>query len=180
MDKRIFKWLFLMAFSFPLFSSTDGATKNENLETVKTLQFTPPQGWRNGDPKMLPSRVKIMMVGEGNYDFPPSISLATEAFSGSVKEYLKIVKELNASKGNQWKDLGSLRTDAGNASLSQTDSKSNWGEIKMMHVIFKNEGTIYILTAAALKKEFPKFYQEIFTSLRSLHFESSKISCATP
>lgn len=134
------------------------------------LLFTPPSGWRNADANALPKQAHLMVVGKGLHEFPPSITLASESYKGSVKDYLKIVKKLSASKGDHWKDLGTIRTEAGNASLSQTDTQSQWGEVKMMHVILKKEDTIYILTAAALKEEFPKFYKEIFATLRSLKF----------
>lgn len=138
-------------------------------QATETIQFTPPAGWRNADSSMLPDHVQLMVVGKGANEFPPSISLATEKYSGTLKQYMKIVKELNASKGHEWRDLGTIQTKAGNASLSQTDSKSEWGEIRMMHVILKKNGIIYIVTAAALKNEFPSFYKDVFASLRSLN-----------
>jgi hypothetical protein len=145
-------------------------TAESPSQTTQTIQFTPPKDWRNAEKSMLPEHVELMVVGKGSNEFPPSISLATEKYAGTLKEYLKIVKELSASKGQQWKDLGTIQTEAGNASLSQTDSKSGWGELRMMHVILKKNGMIYIVTAAALKSEFPQFYKEIFASLRSLKF----------
>jgi hypothetical protein len=45
---------------------------------------------------------------------------------------------------------------------------TQWGRVKMMHVILLKKGVIYILTAAALLEEFPKFYKDFFNSLRSL------------
>jgi len=138
----------------------------------ETVQFTPPPGWRNADDTALPEHVKVMVVGKGSNEFPPSISLGTETYSGTLKQYLKRIKEINSSKGNEWKDLGTIRTEAGTASLSQVDKKSEWGDVRMMHVILNKNGTIYILTAASLKEEFPKFYKEIFNSLRSLRFSN--------
>jgi len=142
-------------------------------EQNETLQFTPPPEWRNSDNTALPTHVKLMIVGKGTQEFPPSISIATENYSGTIKQYLKVIKDLNTSKGQEWRDLGTLKTGAGNTSLSQTDSKSQWGDIRMMHVILKKNGIVYIVTAAALKEEFHKFYKEIFNALRSLHFSPS-------
>lgn len=136
----------------------------------EAIMFTPPPGWRNADKTPLPEHVKVMVVGKGNYEYPPSMSLGTEEYTGSLKQYLKRIKELNSSKGFEWKDLGTIRTEAGNASLSQVDKKTEWGDVRMMHVILSKNGTIYILTAASLKDEFPKFYKDIFNSLRSLRF----------
>lgn len=130
--------------------------------------FNPPAGWLLADPKALPSNVKIMVVGKGSTDYPPSLNLTTERFAGTLKDYLKIVKAINDRNGDEWKDLGTIRTEAGEASLSQVDVKSKWGTERLMHVILMNDGTIYILTAAALKEEFPKFYKDFFASMRSL------------
>lgn len=146
------------------------AVADESLQSTENILFTPPSGWRNADNNALPKHVHLMIVGTGAQQFPPSITLASEPYQGSVKDYLKVVKKLSTSKGNQWKDLGNIRTEAGNASLSQTDSPSQWGSVRMMHVILKKDDTVYILTAAALKKEFPAFYKEIFAALRSVKF----------
>lgn len=138
--------------------------------STENIVFTPPSGWRYADSNGLPKHVHLMVVGKGAHDFPPSITLASEPYQGSIKDYLKVIKKLSTSRGNQWKDLGNIRTEAGNANLSQTDSQSQWGGVKMMHVIIKKDDTVYILTAAALKEEFPTFYKEIFASLRSVKF----------
>lgn len=132
------------------------------------VMFTPPPNWQLADAKALPSSVKIMVVGKGESDFPPSINLATENYAGTLKQYLKQVKAINSSQGNEWKDLGTIRTDAGDASYSQAIVKTQWGDVKLMHVIFLKNGIIYILTGAALKDDFPKYYKDFFNSFRSL------------
>ena len=133
-----------------------------------TASFTPPQGWRIADPKALPKSVKAMVVGKGTHEFPPSINLGTESYRGTLKQYLKRIKEINESRGGRWKDLGTIQTDAGPGNLSQVELKNQWGDIKMMHIILLKEGIVYIMTAASLKEEFPRFYKEFFSSLRSL------------
>lgn len=85
------------------------------------------------------------------------------------------MKDINTNRGDDWKDLGTIRTEAGDASLSQVDTKSKWGIERLMHVILEKNGTIYILTAAALKNDFPKFYKEFFNSMRSLRFNAEVI-----
>ena len=132
------------------------------------IVFTPPEGWHLADTKNLPQHVQMMVVGKGKHEFPPSINLSTEEFDGTIKDYLKIVKEINASQGSDWKDLGIIRTPAGEGSLSQADVVTEWGPVRMLHVILSKNGLIYILTAAALKDEFPKFYKTFFDSLRSV------------
>lgn len=138
------------------------------------IVFTPPQGWKAADPKILPQSVKAMVIGQGAHEFPPSMNLGIETYQGTLKQYLQRVKEINESQGLEWKNLGNISTGAGNASLSQVDKKNEWGCIRMMHVILKKEDQIYILTASALKDEFSKFYKEFFVAMRSLHFNPTE------
>lgn len=137
-----------------------------------TAQFTPPPEWKSADPAILPKHVKIMVVGKGSRELPPSINLGYEEFKGSLKDYLKIVKDLNKSQGDPWIDLGTIETKSGPANLSQIDMASEWGTIRQMHVILLKSGVIYILTAAALKEEFSKYYPAFFDSLKSLEIFS--------
>ena len=133
--------------------------------------FDPPTGWRNADSDKLPPHVKLIVVGSGGHDLPPSISLGTEKFDGTLKDYLAIVKKINESKGDQWKDLGNVETKSGPASLSQVDIKTEWGVVREMHLISLSNGMIYIMTAAALKKEFATFYPVFFKAMRSFKVE---------
>ena len=146
--------------------AVDGTNK------TAAVMFTPPSGWRTADRNGLPKHVNVMVVGKGSHEFPPSISLGTEIYPGTLKQYLKRVKEINTGKGNEWKDLGTIRTEAGNASLSQVDTRTQWGDVRMMHVMLYRDGTVYILTASSLKDEFSKYYKEFFNALRSLHFDT--------
>ena len=136
--------------------------------------FTPPTGWHIADPKQLPPSVKVMVVGKGSSTYPPSINLAIEEYPGTLKQYLQIVKEINDRSGGEWKDLGTIQTEAGEASLSQVDAKTKWGTERLMHAILIKNGTVYILTSAALKDEFPQYYKEFFLTMRSLRFNPDK------
>ncbi|MCB1112265.1 MAG: hypothetical protein H7A37_00285 [Chlamydiales bacterium] len=140
-----------------------------------TVMFNPPEGWFLADPKALPPSVKIMVVGTSKNSFPPSINLGMEPYEGSLKDYLRMIKAINDSQGAEWKDLGTIRTQAGNASLSQVDSSTEWGDVRMMHVILLRDSTTYILTAAALKEEFPNYYNDFFKAMRSLRFNKSLV-----
>lgn len=143
------------------------------------VYFIPPPDWRVANADELMPHVSIMVVGKGLEDYPPSINLATEKYSGTIREYLKLVKGLNEAQGLDWKDLGTIRTKAGTGSLSQVDIKSKWGEERLMHVILKRNGTIYILTAAALKSEFPRFYSQFFDAFRSLNINPTLVEMIT-
>ncbi len=137
--------------------------------------FTPPTAWHMAEPSALPPHIRVMVVGKGPTTFPPSMNLNVQNFNGTLKEYLKIVKETNEAQGYEWKDLGSIRTEAGNASLSQFDHKSQWGVIRMMQVILIKNGMVYILSASALADEFSMFYKDFFAAMRSLRITKDPI-----
>lgn len=143
------------------------------------VTFTPPKGWRLAEQKELAPSVKSMVIGKGKREFPPSINLAVEPYNGSLKQYLKIVKSINNANRADWKDLGSIKTLAGDANLSQVDEKAEWGDIRMMHVIFVKNGYAYILTAASLKEEFSEFYKDFFASMRSLNISDDASEMVT-
>ncbi len=147
----------------------------QSMDEPEALIFTPPEGWMVLDPKVLSPRVKVMVLGKSQKDYPPSINLGIEPFKGTTKDYLKIVKSINESQGSEWKDLGMIKTQAGDASLSQVDMPTEWGPVRLMHVILIRNGTLYILTAAALKEEFPQFYRQFFNSMTSLRFNKAAI-----
>jgi hypothetical protein len=135
--------------------------------------FTPPPGWRSADSACLSKHVKIMVVGQGASEMPPSLNLGYEKFSGSLQDYLKIVRQINLDQGDVWKDLGLIQTQAGTASLSQVDIKTSWGLLRQMHVIYQEDEVVYILTAAALKDEFCQFYTPFFDALKSFRLSKN-------
>lgn len=153
-----------------LAASDTQTEETKNNEGIESILFTPPAGWRFAETLSLPPSVKTLVVGKGDFEFPPSLNLGMEVYHGTLKQYLKRVKEINDAQGYTWKDLGKIHTQAGDASLSQVDTRTQWGEVKLMHVIFQKDGIIYILTAAALKEEFPKFYKDFFNSMNSIRF----------
>lgn len=138
----------------------------ENNKEIIT--FTPPTGWKSADLEKLSPVIKMMLIGTGKDHFPPSITLAVEPFKGTLKDYLKIVKNLNQAEKTEWKDLGKIQTKAGTASLSQFDEKSNWGSVRTMTTILVKNGNAYILSATALQSEFSNFYKEFFNAMKSL------------
>jgi hypothetical protein len=137
--------------------------------------FIPPDSWRFADTKILPEHVHIMVVGKGKEAYPPSINLATEEYGGTLNNYLEIVRKINDVPDSHWKSLGNIATKAGDANLSQVDTRSEWGEVRMMHTILLRDGIVYIMTASALKSEFPHFYKEFFASMRSLNIEGNAL-----
>lgn len=147
-----------------------GMTLLSSLDAA-TAVFDPPLGWQYADTTKLPKSVKVMVVGPAKSDMPPSINLGYEPFEGTLKDYLKIVKEFNTSQGDSWRDLGTIQTQAGPASLSQLDMKSKWGDLRMMHLIIKHDGIIYILTASSTKQEYSSYYPLFYKTFTSLRFQ---------
>lgn len=147
------KLIFFLLLSSSLFASL----------FASSATFKAPEGWRQVDERDLPKSVKFMAMGPTTTYFPPSINLGVDEHKGTLSDYLKIVKKINESHGTEWRDLGMIQTKAGSASLSELVMPTEWGEIRMMHVIYLKEGMAYILTAAAMKEEFssllPRFYE---------------------
>lgn len=156
----------------PLPSKEESALVEEmqkNVNAPGAVLFTPPTGWRLVDPKNLPKSILVMVVGKGEGDFPPNMNLGFENYTGSMKDYLrKVVKVQLDSTHAEWKDLGTIQTEAGDAQLLQIDNKTKWGVERQMMALIKSDNTIYMLTASALREEFPKHYKEFFNSIRSL------------
>ena len=147
---------------------TSAPAPNTQATNEEIVIFTPPTTWQMADPAALPGRVRTMVIGKSSSSFPPSINLSTEPYKGTLRQYLKIVKNMNAAQGYEWKDLGTIQTQAGPGSLSQVDTKTQWGTVRLMHVILVKNGHVYILTASALKDDFAKNYKDFFTAMRSL------------
>lgn len=139
-----------------------------SLAADSVVSFAPPTNWKMAEESSLSKNVKAMVIGPATGHVPPSINLATEVFNGSLQDYLNVIKSISKAKGSSWKDLGTIVTPAGTASLSQLDNDTKWGKMRMMHAILYRDGTIYILTAAALKDEFPTYYPQFFSALKSL------------
>lgn len=138
----------------------------------RCIVFTPPEGWQLLDTKLLSPRIKVMIVGSGKNNFyPPSINLGYEEYAGSLSDYLKEVKSVNQKTGAAWTDLGTIQTMAGQASLSQVDLKTEWGDVRMMHVMLIEDKILYVLTAASLKDEFSSFLPIMLPAMQSLRFQ---------
>jgi hypothetical protein len=149
-----------------------------SAEEASFCFFLPPQGWEITDPTTLSPRVKIAFVKPKNQGFFPSMNLSVEKTSVSLSEYLKAVKAIHEQdRNNHWRALGKVHTATGLAQLTEIDTTSEWGPVRMLQLILLKEGHAYVLTAAALKKEFSKFYKEIQTAFRSLTLTTNLLSC---
>lgn len=159
--------LLLLLLPFILFAQDPLST-----QTVHPVcYFHPPANWEIAQPKHLSPHVQIGFIGKGSTQFRPSINLAFEEVEDvSLKEYLKAVKELHLAQTNtKWRDLGKFPMQAGEGRLTEITSVSAWGEVKMLQAIVLKENIAYILTAAVVKPDLPKFQAEILKSFQSLN-----------
>lgn len=157
---------------FPIVASCEtnpGDKPGLNVDSPGALYFTPPEGWSQAAPEFLPGNMLVLAIGQAKSTLPPSINVSSERFKGTIKDYLKIIKSINTRKGGVWKDLGKIRTAAGEGSFSQLDIKSAAGDVRMLHAIILKNETIYIMTATALQEEFSSYYKLFFDAIRSLH-----------
>ncbi len=140
-----------------------------NFANAKHCTFIPPTGWEIAQLKNPSPHVKIGFISKGTGEFRPSINLAEEEVDVPLKEYVKAVKELQlADPTTKWRDLGKFQMQGGTGRLTEMTSVSPWGEIKILQALFVAEDKAYILTAAVLKEDLPKFQNELLKSFRSL------------
>jgi hypothetical protein len=164
--------------SLPAFAKTSVSTV-EAAEMVPSSQcyFIPPEKWEVSDPRSLSPKVKIAFLKKNSSGFCPSINLAVEETDASSSEYLKAVKAIHEQdRANQWRALGKVRTGAGNAQLTEIDSTSEWGPVRILQLILVKEGRAYVMTAAALKEDISKYYKDFQTSFRSFTLTSDLFS----
>jgi hypothetical protein len=161
------------------FSKEHSTTLEKAIESAapSLCFFMPPQGWEIADPGSLSPRVKIAFLKNTGKGFCPSINLAVEETSVCLNDYLKAVRAIHEQdRSTHWRALGKVRTAAGLAQLTEIDSTTEWGPIRILQLIFLKDGHAYVLTAAALKEEFSNFYTDIQSSFRSMTLSSDLLS----
>jgi len=139
--------------------------------------FLPPNGWNIADPKLLSPHVQIGFFTKGKKETSPSLNLAVEETNLSLTDYLKAVKAIHESDpSTHWRQLGKIQALAGLAQLTEIDTKTEVGPMRILQMILVRDGKAYILTAGALKEEFAEYYQDFQKSFRSLQVTSDLIS----
>ncbi len=175
---KIFLPILAMA-SLPTFAKTSASPLLQAVEAVHSSQcyFIPPEKWEVSDPRSLSPKVKIAFLKKGGNGFCPSINLAIEETNASSSEYLKAVKAIHEQDRNtQWRALGKVRTGAGHAQLTEIDSTSEWGPVRILQLILVKEGHAYVMTAAALKEDISKYYKDFQAAFRSFTLTSDLFS----
>jgi hypothetical protein len=130
--------------------------------------FNPPKDWLIADPALLSPRVQIGFICKTKKGFCPSLNMATEEVEVSLDEYLKAVKNIHeADHHNRWRKVGKILTRAGEAQLTEIDTKTQWGAVRLLQLILLKDHVAYVLTAAALKEDFAQFYKEFQSAFQS-------------
>lgn len=138
--------------------------------------IVPPQGWKLANPEKSTGRVKVAFLKPSGKELPAHINLAVEEGVSSLSGYVAEVKKIHeADPTNRWRDLGKFQTPAGEARLTELETKSQWGEVRQLQLLFVKNRVAYIITASAPREEFSKFYQDVQYAFRSLNVTSDLI-----
>ena len=131
--------------------------------------FTPPQNWQCSDPTKLSGYIKIGFIGKSKKLFKPTLNLAEEEIISTEEDYLSAVKKLHKENINaDWKKIGRINTKSGPATLAEVDSKTKYGDVKILQAILVKDKHAYILTGAVLKEDFNLYYKDILNAMKSL------------
>ncbi|MBS3903360.1 MAG: hypothetical protein KGZ30_03260 [Anaplasmataceae bacterium] len=113
--------------------------------------------------------VKIGFLDPANSRPRATLNLAEEEIDCTLDEYIEAVKRIHTSnRHNDWIYLGMFPTKGGAAALTQMDSSTPAGPIRMLQLILVRDKTAYILTMSASKKQFSQFltaFKKTFSSL---------------
>lgn len=141
------------------------------------ITFTPPDGWQYIDPSVFQSHryTKVLLMGKGSPEYPPTITLGVEPLKGSIKDWLLEAKAISDASHDVWKDLGMITTQAGKAQLVQVDKKEKWGEARQMFALIAKDEMLYVLVVSSRRDEFSKFYKDFFATIQSMRFNENGI-----
>lgn len=130
--------------------------------------FTPPDGWEIADPKTPAQRPIIGFVDKTRSGFRPSLHLTHEKTSLPMKEYLEVVKKNSLQKKRSWKELGTIETKSGKATMIEVEISTQFGKTRLLQALLRREEDLFILTAGATKKEFGKYATKIERAFSSM------------
>ena len=147
-----------------------------SLHATETCFFIPPKGWEIANPEILAPRVHICFLGKTSKGLAPSINLTTEKVTISLELYIEKIRKIHTADPNsRWKDLGKFKTLLGDGRLTKLETPTELGMAHMVQLVVIKEGVAYILTAGAIKEEFPKYYKTFDHALHSLQSSSNLI-----
>lgn len=163
----------------PLALKAQLVEEKEQLEPSSALFsfITPPKGWDIADPQYLSKSVQVAFIKKNGSGISPSINLAVEKTNLSLPDYVKVIRQIQESdRRNRWRKLGKVHTSSGIGQLTEIDTTTEFGSIRMLQLILTKHGHAYVITAAALKEEIAQYYSAFQTTFRSLQITSDLIS----
>jgi hypothetical protein len=177
--KILFSIILFSCFLTTAFTKTHSTSIAQAVETINLTQcfFIPPENWDIADPRTLSPKVKMAFLKNNGKGFCPSINLAIEETDVSLTDYLKAVKAIHEQdRNNHWRSLGKVRTAAGLAQLTEIDSTTEWGLVRILQLVLIKDKHAYVLTAAALKEEMSNYYKDIQSAFRSFTLSNDLLS----
>ena len=143
--------------------------------------FVPPKGWKMIEPSQLSSTTLIAFVAPSHEPFRASINLGSEKTNVSLQDYIEAVKKRFSSKReHEWKSLGYIKTQAGNAHLSSVETKHGFGQTTSLQAILSIDNTIYVMTALSLKEDFSSYYPVFLKTFESFSHCSDLLDSVLP
>ncbi len=135
--------------------------------------FIPPKGWDCvQDRDQLPKKVQVVYIGTGNANFMPSLNLAEEPVTISLREYVSAAKTYHeAEPETACRELGTIKTKAGNAHVLQIDRKTGWGDVRFIQATLIVNNIAYVITGTCLRDEFGTFCPAFFEAIQTFDVE---------
>lgn len=136
------------------------------------ISMTPPQGWECiQDTEQLPKKVILVYIGSGNGALAPSLNVACEETTMTIKEYVTLAKAYHESEGDtRCSLLGTLETKAGTAHMLQVDRSTQWGNVRFIQAVLLRESMAYLITATCIQEEFSSLSSQFFKAIQSFTF----------
>ncbi len=128
--------------------------------------FTPPKGWNLLSPQGDAPCIILTFVSPSK-SYPPSLSLAKEAYTGSTKSYLGAAKKLLKKDAAAFRELGTEKTKAGNATLFQMEYSTPHGLFSTLVAIYFSQTNAYTLSFAVKKDAFSLLVEDFNTTISS-------------
>lgn len=136
--------------------------------------FSIPKKWDLVSTKDFAKSVKVGCIAKSKNTIKPSINLATEYTKKNFEEYIQAAKNLHiADRKNTYTSLGYLSLKHGKAYLSQIETKSKCGDIRILQCLFMKDHIVYILTGVCEKQDYLNFYDEFILAFESFEIANS-------
>lgn len=151
--KKSLFFFFLLSFSYAVSS---------------VCYFIPPKNFEAADPRSLSKEVLIGFVGK-SCSLKPSVNLASENTTASLREYINAIKEsYKDDKKCFLRELGTIDTKSGKAFLIEISQTTSFADIRLMQAVLLKDNTAYVLTSCSSKEDFTKYQKEFLRCFNSL------------